>query len=102
MRRGGGWDGSRQSAGFDLVLGNRLRQERELAGASRDALARVAGVSEQKLAEYERGEKVRALIRTSTGTTLGTRYDRVLIPWRDRSDDLIMGISIQRDVPVVI
>lgn len=53
MRRGG----SRQSAGFDLVLGNRLRQERELAGASRDALARVAGVSEQKLAEYERGEK---------------------------------------------
>ena len=50
-----------------------------------------------------RVESVRALVRTSKTMTLRTRYDRVLIPWRSKGDDLlIMGVSVQRDVPTAV
>ena len=50
-----------------------------------------------------RVESVRALIRTSATTTLRTRYDRVLMPWRSAGKDLlIMGVSVQRDVPTAV
>jgi hypothetical protein len=48
-------------------------------------------------------ESVRAFVRTSAGTTLRTRYDRVLMPWRGHANDLyVMCLSIQREVPVVV
>lgn len=48
-------------------------------------------------------QSVRALIRTSAGTTLRTRYDRVLLPWRFKSNDLfVMCVSLQRELPTVL
>jgi hypothetical protein len=47
-------------------------------------------------------ESVRSLIRTSAATTLRTRYDRVLMPWRSGNDQFVMGISIEREAPVSV
>jgi len=48
-------------------------------------------------------ESVRAFVRTSAGTTLRTRYDRLLMPWRaGGSESFVMCLSIQREVPVVV
>jgi hypothetical protein len=47
-------------------------------------------------------ESVRSLIRTSAATTLRTRYDRLLMPWRSRGDQFVMGITIERETPVPI
>jgi transcriptional regulator with XRE-family HTH domain len=48
-------------------------------------------------------QSVRALIRTSAGETLRARYDRVLLPWRYRSTDLlVMGVTLRRENPVAI
>jgi hypothetical protein len=45
-------------------------------------------------------DSIRAFIRTSDGVTLRTRYDRVLLPWRRKGDAFVMGLSLQREVPV--
>jgi hypothetical protein len=59
--------------------------------------------AETSWARRLRLESVRAFVRTSAGTTLRTRYDRVLLPWRGEGDDLfVMCLSIQREVPVVV
>jgi transcriptional regulator with XRE-family HTH domain len=43
---------------------------------------------------------VRASVRTSAAATLRTRYDRVLLPWRGRGDEMyVMGLSIRREPP---
>ncbi len=47
-------------------------------------------------------ESVRSLIRTSAATTLRTRYDRVLMPWRSGTDQFVMGISIEREAPTSV
>jgi hypothetical protein len=48
-------------------------------------------------------ESIRALIGTSDGLTLRTRYDRVLMPWHRRGGDtFVMGVSIQRQLPVPV
>jgi transcriptional regulator with XRE-family HTH domain len=45
-------------------------------------------------------ESVRALIRTSSGTALQGRYDRVLMPWRGKGSEMYaMGVSIRRESP---
>ena len=49
-----------------------------------------------------RVESCRALVRTSTATTLRTRYDRVLMPWHSGNDLFVMCLSIQREVPVAL
>jgi transcriptional regulator with XRE-family HTH domain len=47
-----------------------------------------------------RVESVRASVRTSATTTLRTRYDRVLMPWRGKGDEMyVMGLSIRRESP---
>ena len=46
---------------------------------------------------------VRASVRTSAATTLRTRYDRVLLPWRGRGDEMyVMGLSIRRESPTEV
>jgi hypothetical protein len=50
-----------------------------------------------------RVESVRASVRTSAATTLRTRYDRVLMPWRAKGDDMFgMGVSIRRESPTEV
>jgi transcriptional regulator with XRE-family HTH domain len=51
-----------------------------------------------------RVESVRTFIRASAMSTLGIRYDRVLIPWRSsRGTDLIaMALSLQREAPATM
>ena len=70
----------------------------------RDYGAWVVQAYEQVLCSRRlRVESVRALVRTSAATTLRTRYDRVLIPWRAASGDVFaMGLSIQREVPTTM
>ncbi|HUH86348.1 MAG TPA: hypothetical protein VLX85_17200, partial [Stellaceae bacterium] len=45
-------------------------------------------------------ESVRALVSTSDGALLNTRYDRVLLPWRDRNDQFVMGVSLLRELTI--
>lgn len=49
-----------------------------------------------------RVESCRALVHTSAATTLRTRYDRVLMPWRSTSELFVMCLSIQREAPVAV
>jgi transcriptional regulator with XRE-family HTH domain len=51
-----------------------------------------------------RVESIRTFIRASAMSTLGIRYDRVLIPWRSsRGTDLIaMALSLQREAPATM
>jgi hypothetical protein len=49
-----------------------------------------------------RVDSLRAIVRTATGTSLRTRYDRVLIPWRWRGDLFAMCVSIRREVPTEV
>jgi transcriptional regulator with XRE-family HTH domain len=45
-------------------------------------------------------ESVRASVRTSRGTTLRTRYNRVLMPWRGKGSEMyVMGVSIRQEPP---
>jgi hypothetical protein len=47
-----------------------------------------------------RVESVRASVLTSAATTLRTRYDRVLLPWRGKGHEMyVMGLSIRRESP---
>jgi hypothetical protein len=49
-----------------------------------------------------RVESIRTFIRTSKTSTLRTRYDRVLMPWRASTgaDLVAMALSLQRETPV--
>lgn len=48
-------------------------------------------------------QSVRAVIRTSAGTALRTRYDRFLLPWRCRGDDvLVLCMSLRREEPALV
>ena len=59
--------------------------------------------AETSWARQLRLELVRAFIRTSEERTLRTRYDRLLMPWRGKGNELfVMCLSIQREVPVII
>ncbi len=59
--------------------------------------------AETSWARQLRLESVRAFIRTSEERTLRTRYDRLLMPWRGKGNELfVMCLSIQREVPVII
>ena len=50
-----------------------------------------------------RVDSVRASVRTSPSTTLRTRYDRVLMPWRRKGDEMFgMGVSIRRESPTEV
>jgi transcriptional regulator with XRE-family HTH domain len=47
-----------------------------------------------------RVESVRASVLTSAATTLRTRYDRVLLPWRGKGHEMyVIGLSIRRESP---
>jgi hypothetical protein len=48
-----------------------------------------------------RVDSCRASIQTSTTGLLRARYDRVLLPWRTKSELFVMGLSIQREVSLV-
>lgn len=82
-----------------LIVGRELNEQPD-----RDYGAWVAeAYAETSWARRPRLESVRAFIRTSAGTSLRTRYDRVLLPWRGDGDDLyVMCLSIRREVPVVM
>jgi hypothetical protein len=41
-------------------------------------------------------DSIRARVRSSSGTTFHTRYDRMLVPWRRASDVFVMGASLLR------
>jgi hypothetical protein len=41
---------------------------------------------------------IRALIRRSDGTILNSRHDRILLPWRERGDVFVMGLSLRREL----
>lgn len=59
--------------------------------------------AETSSARRPRLDSVRAFIRASDGTTLRTRYDRLLLPWRsDGNDRFVMCLSIRREVPAVL
>jgi hypothetical protein len=49
-----------------------------------------------------RVDSCRALVRTSAATTLRTRYDRVLMPWRSGNDLFVMCLSLQREMPIAV
>jgi hypothetical protein len=50
-----------------------------------------------------RVDSVRASVRTSASSTLRTRYDRVLMPWRRKGDEMFgMGVSIRRESPTEV
>ena len=65
----------------------------------RDYGAWVAQAYDEALWSRRLGvESVRASVRTSAGTILRTRYDRVLMPWRGTgSETFVMGVSIRRE-----
>lgn len=48
-----------------------------------------------------RVDSVRARVSTSAATLLRARYDRVLMPWYERGDVLVMSVSIRRELSVV-
>jgi hypothetical protein len=82
-----------------LTVGRELNEQPD-----RDYGAWMAeAYAETSWARRLRLESVRAFVRTSAGTTLRTRYDRLLMPWRgDGNDGFVMCLSIQREVPVVV
>lgn len=69
----------------------------------RDYGARMAeGYLETAWTRRLRIDAVRAQMRTSVGTTLRGRYDRMLIPWRyGRCDLLVMGVSLRRELTIL-
>ncbi|HXY99375.1 MAG TPA: hypothetical protein VEI03_05215 [Stellaceae bacterium] len=82
-----------------LTIGHELNElpDRDYGAWMAEAYA------ETSLSRRLRLESVRAFVRTSAGTTLRTRYDRVLMPWHGKDNDLyVMCLSIQREVPVVV
>jgi hypothetical protein len=44
---------------------------------------------------------MRAMVATSQSGTLRVRYDRLLIPWRAGTDQLVLGLSIRRELSTV-
>jgi hypothetical protein len=70
----------------------------------RDYGAWVAQAYEEVLGSRRlRVDSVRASVRTSATTTLRTRYDRVLMPWRGKGSDMFgMGVSIRRESPTEV
>jgi transcriptional regulator with XRE-family HTH domain len=55
---------------------------------------------EALLSRGPRFESVRASVRTSRGTTLRTRYNRVIMPWRGKGSEMyVMGVSIRQESP---
>lgn len=75
-----------------------------LEGPDREFGARtIEGYMETACRQRPLVQSVRALIGTSAGETLRARYDRVLLPWRYRSNDLfVMGVTLRRENPVAI
>jgi hypothetical protein len=65
--------------------------------------ARVAEAYAEAAESFRpRIDSVQAKVRTSAATTLATRYDRVLLPWRGGGGDVfVMAISIRRKLSVV-
>ena len=79
------------------ILGRDIRQQHDGDYGVWMAEAYVDVLSSRRL----RVESCHARIRTSAGTTIHARYDRVLIPWRRKNDALFaMCISIQRGTPI--
>jgi hypothetical protein len=70
----------------------------------RDYGAWVAKAYEEVLWSHRlRVESVRASVRTSAATTLRTRYDRILMPWRGKGEEMFgMGVSIRRESPTEV
>ena len=69
--------------------------DREYGALMAEAYARAAR------SEGVHVQAVRALIGTSAGVTLRTRYDRVLMPWRYKGGDVfVMCISLRRERPL--
>ncbi len=82
-----------------LTVGRELSEQPDRAYGAWMAEA----YAETSWAKRLRLESVRAFVRRSDGTTLRTRYDRVLMPWRSAGNDVyVMCLSIQREVPVVV
>lgn len=81
-----------------LIIGRELSQQpdREYGAWMEQAYAETGWARRPRL------ESVRALVRTSAGATLRTRYDRVLLPWQQKGELFIMCLSIQREVPAVV
>lgn len=81
-----------------LTVGRELNEQPD-----RDYGAWMAeAYAETSWARRLRLESVRAFVRTSAGTTLRTRYDRLLLPWRGGDELFVMCLSIQREVPVIV
>ncbi|HWG80657.1 MAG TPA: hypothetical protein VN681_12825 [Stellaceae bacterium] len=81
-----------------LIVGRELSQQpdREYGAWMEQAYAETGWARRPRL------ESVRALVRTSAGATLRTRYDRVLLPWQQKGELFVMCLSIQREVPAVV
>jgi len=78
-----------------LLVGRELNEmnDRDYGAWTEEAYAEALWDKELRI------EAARALIRTSFGPTLKTRYDRVLFPWRRGADDYIIGVSRRRETP---
>lgn len=65
--------------------------------------ARMAeGYMETACVRQLRIDAIRAQMRTSSGTVVRGRYDRVLIPWRHRGGALfVMGVSLRRELSII-
>ena len=79
-----------------LLLGRDLHERPDLAYGAWVADAYAAASWHREISI----EAVRAQIRTSDGKTIHGRYDRLLLPWRDRSDVFVLGVSLRRAVSV--
>ena len=82
-----------------LMVGREFHEmpDRDYGARIIEAYARTAWNEQLQI------QSVRALIRTSAGAVLRTRYDRVLVPWRSGgADRFVMCVSLQRERPMVI
>lgn len=93
---------------LNVLIGTRLREEREKTGLSQDAISSVFGVSTKTWGKYERGVTTPdAVILTLLGAQYGLDIFYVLFGSRSRalpdiSDDEIELIKIYRSAPLAV